>query len=464
MDLRFTPEEIAFRDEVRAFMRAALPEPIRRKMVEARRLEKQDIVAWQRILNARGWAVPHWPVAWGGTGWSPVKQYIFSEELQQAPAPDPLQFGVTMVGPVIIAFGSETQKRRYLPPIANLDEWWCQGFSEPGAGSDLASLKTTARRDGDHYIVNGQKTWTTTAQYADWIFCLVRTDPAAKKQQGISFLLIDMKTPGITVRPIQTIDGGHEVNEVFFDEVRVPVENRVGEENRGWDYAKFLLGNERTGIARVGTSKARIRRLKEIAAMDIDREELLMKLGAARSEARAAWRLIDIEVAPNAATFSFALNRQKLRSVRQREGRYLLRSNLCGQDPAQLWQFYIQLVEIEATFKTMKDDLNLRPIYHQCEQRIEAHIFVAFLAYCLHVTLRARLKPLAPGLTPRAVLDKLAAVQMLDVHFPTTDGRTLVMSRYTEFNADQKLLVKLLKLDLPTRAAAAALAGRQADA
>ena len=190
-------------------------------------------------------------------------------------------------------------------------------------------------------------------------------------------------------------------------------------------------------------------RLKEIAAMDIDREELLMKLGAARSEARAAWRLIDIEVAPNAATFSFALNRKKLRSVRQREGRYLLRTNLCGQDPAQLWQFYIQLVEVEAAFKTMKDDLNLRPIHHQLEQRIEAHIFVAFLAYCLHVTLRARLKPLAPGLTPRAVIDKLAAVQMLDVHFPTTDGRTLVMSRYTELNAAQKLLVKQLKLDLP---------------
>src|ERR1700687_4493820 len=190
-------------------------------------------------------------------------------------------------------------------------------------------------------------------------------------------------------------------------------------------------------------------RIKEIAAMDIDREELLMKLGAARSEARAAWRLIDIEVAPNAATFSFALNRQKLRSMQQREGRYLLRSNLCGQDPAQLWQFYIQLVEIEATFKTMKDDLNLRPVYHQLEGRIEAHIFVAFIAYCLHVTLRARLEPLAPGLTPRAVLDKLAAVQMLDVHFPTTDGRTLVMSRYTELNADQKLLVKQLKLDLP---------------
>jgi pimeloyl-CoA dehydrogenase large subunit len=294
MDLRFTPEEIAFRDEVRAFMRGALPESIRRKMVEGRRLEKQDIVTWQRILNAKGWAVPHWPVAWGGTGWSPVKQYIFSEELQQAPAPDPLQFGVTMVGPVIIAFGSETQKRRYLPPIANLDEWWCQGFSEPGAGSDLASLKTTARRDGETYIVNGQKTWTTTAQYADWIFCLVRTDPAVKKQQGISFLLIDMKTPGITVRPIQTIDGGYEVNEVFFDEVRVPLENRVGEENRGWDYAKFLLGNERTGIARVGTSKARIRRLKEIAALErvgdkplLEDERFRMKIAAVEVELKS---------------------------------------------------------------------------------------------------------------------------------------------------------------------------------
>ena len=192
-------------------------------------------------------------------------------------------------------------------------------------------------------------------------------------------------------------------------------------------------------------------RLKDIAAMDIDREELLMKLGAARAKARAAWRLIDIEVAPNLATFKFALNRNKLRKVWRREGRYLLRSNLCGHDPAQLWQFYIQLVEIEAAFKTMKDDLNLRPIHHQLEGRIEAHIFVAFLAYCLHVTLRARLKPLAPGLTSRAVLDKLAAVQMLDVHFPTTDGRTLVMSRYTELNAEQKLLIKQLRLNLPSQ-------------
>lgn len=190
-------------------------------------------------------------------------------------------------------------------------------------------------------------------------------------------------------------------------------------------------------------------RLKQISAMDLDREELLMKLGAARSKARAAWRLVDVEVADEGGAFSFALNRKKLRQVRRREGRYLLRTNLCGKDPAQLWQFYIQLVEVEAAFKTLKDDLQLRPIYHQLERRIEAHIFVAFLAYCLHVTLRARLRPLAPGLTPRAVLDKLAAVQMLDVHFPTTDGRTLILSRYTELNADQKILVKQLNLDLP---------------
>jgi pimeloyl-CoA dehydrogenase large subunit len=268
MDLRFTSEEVAFRDEVRAFMKEKLPPSIRSKMIEGVHLSRDDLVDWQRILNARGWAVPHWPTQWGGTGWSPVKTYLFRDEMQQAPAPEPLPFGPSMVGPVIIAFGNEAQKQKYLPRIANLDDWWCQGFSEPGAGSDLASLKTSAKRSGDHYVVNGQKTWTTLAQYADWIFCLVRTDAAAKKQEGISFLLIDMKTPGITVRPIQTFDGGHEVNEVFFDDVKVPIENLVGEENKGWDYAKFLLGNERTGIARVGISKARIRRLKELAALE----------------------------------------------------------------------------------------------------------------------------------------------------------------------------------------------------
>jgi pimeloyl-CoA dehydrogenase large subunit len=294
MDLRFTPEETAFRDDVHAFIHTALPPAIHRKMVEGRRLVKDDIVSWQRILNAKGWAVPHWPKEWGGTGWTPVQQYIYLEELQEAPAPEPLAFGTSMVGPVIAAFGTEAQKRRFLPRIANLDDWWCQGFSEPGAGSDLASLKTTARREGDSYIVNGQKTWTTLAQYADWIFCLVRTDPSAKKQEGISFLLIDMKTPGITVRPIQTIDGGHEVNEVFFDDVRVPIEDRVGEENKGWDYAKFLLGNERTGIARVGISKARIRRLKEIAALErvgdkplIEDERFAMKIAAVEVQLKA---------------------------------------------------------------------------------------------------------------------------------------------------------------------------------
>jgi pimeloyl-CoA dehydrogenase large subunit len=269
MDLRFTPEETAFRDEVRAFMDEKLPASIRNKLIDGRRLTKDDIIEWQRILNARGWAVPNWPKEWGGTGWSPVEIYLFRDEMQQAPAPEPLPFGVNMLGPVLIAFGNDAQKKRFLPRIANLDDWWCQGFSEPGSGSDLASLKTSAKRVNGEYVVNGQKTWTTLAQYADWIFCLVRTDPAAKKQEGISFLLIDMKSPGITVRPIQTIDGGREVNEVFFDDVKVPAENLVGQENKGWDYAKFLLGNERTGIARIGASKARIRRLKELAALEL---------------------------------------------------------------------------------------------------------------------------------------------------------------------------------------------------
>ena len=268
MDFRFTPEEIAFRNDVRAFFRAALPPEIRHKMVEGRHLAKADIVRWQRILNDKGWAVPHWPDQWGGTGWTPIQHYIFQEEMQQAPAPQPLAFGTSMVGPVIIAFGNEAQKAHYLPRIRNIEDWWCQGFSEPGSGSDLASLKTSAKRVGDHYIVNGQKTWTTLAQHADMIFCLVRTDATVKKQEGISFLLIDMKSPGITVRPIVTLDGSAEINEVFLDEVRVPVANRVGEEGKGWDYAKYLLGHERAGIARVGVSKERIRRLKELAALE----------------------------------------------------------------------------------------------------------------------------------------------------------------------------------------------------
>ncbi len=266
MDLRFTPQELAFRDEVRAFFRDALPASIRHKMALGQRPSKDDIVTWQRILNAKGWAVPHWPVEWGGQDWSPVQNYIFKEEMQLAPAPDPLAFNVSMVGPVLIAFGTEAQKRHFLPKVANLDYWFCQGFSEPGAGSDLASLRTSARREGDHYIVNGQKIWTSRAHHADWMFCLVRTDPAAKPQSGISYLLIDMQSPGLTIRPIPTIDGEHHFNEVFFDDVRVPAENLVGEENKGWTYAKYLLGNERTGIARVGASKQRIIKAKQLAA------------------------------------------------------------------------------------------------------------------------------------------------------------------------------------------------------
>ncbi|MBI1773731.1 MAG: pimeloyl-CoA dehydrogenase large subunit [Proteobacteria bacterium] len=276
MDLRFTPDELAFRDEVRSFFKSSVPGQIRQKIIEGRSLAKDDIVQWQRILNAKGWAVTHWPVEWGGTGWTPVQHYIFQDEMYQAPAPAPLPFGANMVGPVIIAFGNEAQKARYLPRIRNLEDWWCQGFSEPGAGSDLASLRTSARREGAEYVVNGQKIWTTLAQHADWIFCLVRTDQNAKKQEGISFLLIDMKTKGITVCPIVTIDGGNEVNEVFFDEVRVPVENLVGAENKGWDYAKFLLGNERVGIARVGLSKERIRRLKHLAGLERDGDRRLI--------------------------------------------------------------------------------------------------------------------------------------------------------------------------------------------
>src|SRR5579863_2181194 len=266
MDLRFTPEEQAFREEVRAFIRDNLPAEIRERMRLGYSPRKQDTVAWQRILNTRGWATMSWPKEWGGPGWTSVQKMIFLEENQLAPAPEVSSFNITMLGPVLIQFGTEEQKKKFLPRAANLDDWWCQGFSEPGAGSDLASLKTAAKRDGDHYVVNGQKIWTSTAHHADWCFLLVRTNPnAAKRQEGISFLLVDMKTPGITVRPIISIDGSHHLNEVFFDDVRVPVSLRVGDENRGWDVAKFLLGNERTGIARLGKSKERVAVAKQMA-------------------------------------------------------------------------------------------------------------------------------------------------------------------------------------------------------
>ena len=266
MDLNFTPEELAFREEVRAFLQSDLPDDIRAKMKGGKRLVKDDYFRWHQALSKRGWLATNWPKEYGGPGWTPVQKHIFDEECYSAGAPRILPFGVNMVAPVIMKFGSQEQKDYYLPRILDLTDWWCQGYSEPGSGSDLASLRCSAKREGDHYIVNGQKTWTTLGQYADHIFCLVRTDPdAAKPQQGISFLLIDMKTPGITVRPIILLDGEHEVNEVWFDDVKVPAENIVGEENKGWTYAKYLLTHERTGIANVGASKAGLLHLKAIA-------------------------------------------------------------------------------------------------------------------------------------------------------------------------------------------------------
>ncbi|HNH35841.1 MAG TPA: acyl-CoA dehydrogenase family protein [Rhodocyclaceae bacterium] len=268
MNLDFTPDEQAFREEVRAFVREKLPAHIRHKVMNGLHLEKSDHVLWLRTLHERGWSAATWPTEFGGPGWSPVEQYVFEEECAAGGAPRLIPFGLKMVAPVIMAFGNRAQQDRYLPRIRCADEWWCQGYSEPGAGSDLASLKCRAENRGDHYLVNGQKTWNTLGQHADWIFCLVRTDTEAKPQRGISFLLIDMKSPGITVRPIITLDGAHEVNEIWFEDVKVPVENRVGEENQGWTYAKHLLAHERTNIAGIGIAKRELARLKRVAAAE----------------------------------------------------------------------------------------------------------------------------------------------------------------------------------------------------
>ncbi|MFD6856480.1 acyl-CoA dehydrogenase family protein [Rhodococcus sp. NPDC060090] len=266
MNLKLTAEERAFRDELRTFYTTEFPAELREKVAAGKSLGKDEFVRAQQILNAHELAVPNWPVEWGGKDWTPVQRNIWLTEMQLASVPEPLPFNASMIGPVLAQFASQEMKERFLPATANLDIWWCQGFSEPEAGSDLASLKTRAVRDGADYIVNGQKTWTTLGQHADWIFCLVRTNPDVKKQAGISMLLIDMNTPGITVRPIKLIDGSYEVNEVFFEDVRVPAENLVGEENSGWTQAKFLLGNERIGITRVGATKVKLARAKSFAA------------------------------------------------------------------------------------------------------------------------------------------------------------------------------------------------------
>lgn len=266
MDLNYNDNERAFRDQVRRFLNDRLPVDIAEKVRGGRRLTRQDHDTWRQRLVDQGWYATHWPKAWGGTEWTPIQKHIFDEECNAHGAPRVIPFGVNMVAPVILRFGSDSQKHHYLPKILSGEHWWCQGYSEPGAGSDLAALKTRAERDGDHYIVNGQKTWTTLGHYANMIFCLVRTSRDGKPQEGISFLLIDMDSPGVTVRPIITLDGEHEVNEVFFDNVRVPVANRVGEENQGWTYAKYLLTYERTGLAGIGASKAALAHLKALAS------------------------------------------------------------------------------------------------------------------------------------------------------------------------------------------------------
>jgi alkylation response protein AidB-like acyl-CoA dehydrogenase len=266
MDLNYTPEEESFRAEVRAFLAAELPAEIRDKVNLGRRVRKDDMVRWQKILYRRGWGAGMWPKRFGGGGWSVVQQHIFDEEAAAAGAPPQLPFSLRMVAPVLMAYGNAAQQGYFLPRIISGEDWWCQGYSEPGSGSDLASLRTTAERRADHYVVTGQKTWNTLGQHADWIFCLVRTSSEGRPQLGISFLLIDMKTPGVSVRPIITVEGEHEINDIFFDNVKVPLQNLVGEENKGWTYAKFLLGHERTNNAGIGNCKRSLKRLKKIAA------------------------------------------------------------------------------------------------------------------------------------------------------------------------------------------------------
>ena len=270
MDLNYSTEELAFRDEVRSWLRSNLPDDLRQKMESYQELSKDDLLRWHKILAKKGWVAPDWPLEWGGTDWNAVQKYIFEEECGFAATPPLIPFGLRMCAPVLLRFGTEAQKQRFLPRIYDGADFWCQGYSEPGSGSDLASLKTRAARDNGHYMVTGQKIWTTLAHHADWIFCLVRTDPnTGKRQDGISFLLIDMKTPGITVRPITLLDGSQEVNEVFFDEVRVPAENLVHEEGKGWTVAKYLLGHERMNTARIGGSRRELEKLKEFAARQV---------------------------------------------------------------------------------------------------------------------------------------------------------------------------------------------------
>jgi len=290
MDLSYTEDEIAFRDEVRGFLGEKLPEELSAKVASGAVLSKADHDRWHAILNEKGWLAPNWPEEYGGCAWNAVQRHIFEEESARANAPRIVPFGLSMLAPVLMKFGSDAQRDHYLPRILSGEDWWCQGYSEPGAGSDLASLKTRAVKDVDHYIVNGQKTWTTLGQYANKIFCLVRTDTTVKQQEGISFLLIDMDTPGIEVRPIKLLDGTPEVNEVWFTDVPVPAENLVGEENMGWTYAKYLLTHERTNIAGVGFSQAALASVKRMAKQERHNGQPLI------ANAHFAARLAQVEI------------------------------------------------------------------------------------------------------------------------------------------------------------------------
>jgi alkylation response protein AidB-like acyl-CoA dehydrogenase len=290
MDLSYTKDDLAFRDEVQGFIREKFPPEIRAAVQRSSYVPKEHMVRWQKLLHDRGWIAPNWPVEYGGTGWTPMQKHIYAEEYQAADCPKISSFGITMVGPVIYTYGTEAQKKQHLPSILNSDVFWCQGYSEPGSGSDLASLQTKAVLDGDHYVVNGQKIWTSQAHRADWIFCLVRTNSDVKKQEGITFLLIDMRTDGVTVKPIISMDGRHYLNEVFFDDARVPVSNRIAEENKGWTYAKYLLGHERAGIAQVAKHKRTIERVREIGCQESANGAVLLDDPAFQA------RLMNVEV------------------------------------------------------------------------------------------------------------------------------------------------------------------------
>jgi len=315
MDLSFSAEESAFRNEVRTWLGANLPVDIGEKVITYRGLSREDFIRWHKILAAKGWSVPHWPREWGGTGWDITQRYIFEEEFGLAGAPNLPPFGPNMCASVLLRFGTPAQKERFLPRIRDGDDFWVQGYSEPGAGSDLAALKMSALRRGDHYLCNGQKIWTTLGHYGDWIFCLVRTDSTVeKRQEGISFLLIDMKTPGITVRPLILMDGGHEVNEIFFEDVQVPLENIVYEENKGWTVAKYLLGHERMGSASVGASRRELASLRALAAREKKNGRPLIE------DARFRDRLSRTEIELDALELTSMRFLDKMRSTGQPPG------------------------------------------------------------------------------------------------------------------------------------------------